>query len=276
MPKSKKFNWKKNLVSPEDALMKIRPGMTIFIGTGPAAPMTLMKALLDSDEHNVRDIELIQLAIHGKVILSVEDLQAQHYRLKTFFSGFVASRSIKSGRVDLIPAYSSEIPRLINQGKVPIDVAFIQITPPDSAGFCSLGVAVDVAREAMAKASIVIGEINADMPFTYGDTFVSIKEFDLLINSAGKQHSSKKYPVDESMKKVAENVASVIKDGDCLGFSSGSLFEAIVPYLEDKKDLGIHSLYFTDAMAKLVKSGIVTNSRKTPFRCKSLKSYVLG
>lgn len=276
MPSSKKPNWKKKLVSPEKALAKIRPGMTIFIGTGPAAPLTLMKTLLESDERNVRDIELVQLAFHGNVILSVKDLHIQNYRLKTFFSGFVSSRTIKSGLVDLIPAYLSEIPKLINKGKITIDVAFIQITPPDSAGYCSLGVAVDVAREAMEKATFVVGEINKEMPFTYGDTFVSIKDFDLLVQSTQKPLPYHRHHVSKQMDWVAQNVASVIKDGDCLGFSNGSLFEALVPHLKDKKDLGIHSLYFTDAMVELVKSGAVTNSRKTPFRGKSLTSYALG
>jgi len=276
MPLSVKFAWKKHLVSPEEVLAKISPGMTVFIGTGPAAPLTLMKTLLEFDGQNVRDIELVQLAIHGNVILSVKDLHVQNYRLKTFFSGFVSSKTIRSGLVDLIPAYSSEIPGLINKGKIPIDVAFIQITPPDHAGYCSLGVAVDVAREAMEKASIVVGEINTEMPFTYGDTFVSVKEFDFLVRSTQEPLPYKPPQVSEQMKKVAEKVASVIKDGDCLSFSNGSLFEALVPHLNGKKDLGIHSLYFTDAMAELVKGGVVTNSRKTPFRGKSLTSYAMG
>ncbi len=276
MTLSEKIDWREKLVSPKEALMKIQPGMTIFIGTGPAAPLTLMKTLLESDENNVRDIELIQLAILGNVILSVKDLHVQNYRLKTFFSGFVASRTIQSGLIDLIPAYSSEIPELINRGKIPIDVAFISITPPDSAGYCSLGVAVDVAREAMSKAAIVVGEINAQMPFTYGDTFISIKEFDFLVHSTEQAVPHEQPKVSEPIKRVAQNIASVIKDGDCLSFSTGPLFEALVPHLKGKKDLGIHSLYFTDAMAELVNDGVVTNSRKTPFRGKSLTSYAIG
>jgi len=128
----------------------------------------------------------------------------------------------------------------------------------------------------MAKASIVVGEINSEMPFTYGDTFVSIKEFDLLVTSVESPFTDTQYDVDGQMDKVAENVASVIKDGDCLGFSNGPLFEALVPHLKEKKELGIHSLYFTDAMAELVKNGVVTNSTKTPFRGKSLTSYAIG
>ena len=269
-------NWQEHLISPETVLNHIKPGMTVFIGTGPAAPRTLITTLLDVDTHNIRDLELIQLAVQGDTILSVEKLNAPNYRLKTFFSGFVSWDTIATGQVDLIPAYSSEIPQIIKSRRIEVDVAFIQITPPDESGYCSLGVAVDVAREVMEHASLVVGEINAKMPFTYGDTFVSIEDFDLLIRSDREPVTYEIPRVTETMKKVASNVASVIKDGDCLSYSMGALFEALVPYLSDKKDLGFHSLYFTDAMAELVNSGAVNNRRKSPFRGKSLASYALG
>jgi len=269
-------NWETHLVSPETVLNHIKPGMTIFIGTGPAAPRTLITTLLDVDTHNIRDLELVQLAVQGETILSVEKLNAPNYRLKTFFSGFVSWDTIATGQVDLIPAYSSEIPQIIKSRRIQVDVAFIQITPPDESGYCSLGVAVDVAREVMENASLVVGEINAKMPFTYGDTFVSIEDFDLLVRSDREPVTYEIPEVSQQMKQVAGNVASVIKDGDCISYSMGPMFEALVPYLSDKKDLGFHSLYFTDAMAELVNCGAVNNRRKSPFRGKSLASYALG
>lgn len=269
-------NWEERLVPPETILNHIKPGMTIFIGTGPAAPRTLITTLLDVDAHNIRDLELVQLAVQGDTILSVDKLNAPNYRLKTFVSGFVSWETIATGQVDLIPAYSSEIPEIIKSRRMLVDVAFIQITPPDESGYCSLGVAVDVAREVMDQASLVVGEINADMPFTYGDTFVSIEDFDLLVRSDRKPITYEVPKASDQMKQVAANVASVIKDGDCINYSLGPLFEALVPYLSDKKDLGFHSLYFTDAMAELVNSGAVNNRRKSPFRGKSLASYALG
>ncbi|MBF0469242.1 MAG: GNAT family N-acetyltransferase, partial [Desulfamplus sp.] len=274
--KINKFNWQDYLVPPETVLTKIKPGMTVFIGTGPASPRTLMKVLLDCDIHNLRDIEFVQLTVLGDIVLSAEKLNAPNYRVKTFFSGFVASHTIASGLVDLIPAYSSEIPKILRSRKIPIDVAIVQITPPNEAGYCSLGVAVDVAREAMEQASLVIGEINTDMPFTFGDTFVSIDDFDLLVKSTKAPVTYEPLAAYEQMGKVAANVASIIKNGDCLSFSHGALFDALVPHLMSKKDLGIHSLYFTDALATLVKSGAVTNSKKSPFRGKSLTSYAIG
>jgi acyl-CoA hydrolase/RimJ/RimL family protein N-acetyltransferase len=276
MAQVKPANWENRLIPPEKVLNHIKPGMTIFIGTGPAAPRTLIKTLLDVDTRNIRDLELVQLAVLGDTTLTVDKLHAPNHRLKTFFSGYIAWDTISSGQVDLIPAYYSEIPQIIKSGKLAIDVAFIQITPPDDAGYCSLGVAVDVAREAMDKASVVVGEINTKMPFTYGDTFVSIDDFDLLVRSDRDPVLYQPPPVTEQMRQVAANVASVIKDGDCLSFSFGPLFEALVPHLSEKKNLGIHSLYFTDALAELVNSGAVTNSRKSPFRGKSLVSYALG
>ncbi len=272
-----KNNWESHLVSPETVFSMIKPGMTIFIGTGPAAPRTLMKILLDADEDNIRDIELIQLAVQGDVILSIDKIHARNYRLKTFFSGFVSSsNTISSGQIDLIPAYASKIPEILKSGRIPIDVAFIQITPPNEAGYCSLGLAVDVAREVMEQAKIVVGEINEEVPFTFGDTFVSVKDFNLLVRSTRAPVIYERFRVTEEMDKVAANIASIIRDGDCLSFSHSPLFEALSPHLTGMKDLGIHSLYFTDALADLVKSGAVTNYRKSPFRGKSLTSYALG
>ncbi len=269
-------NWEERLVAPETILNYINPGMTVFVGTGPAAPRTLITTLLDVDTHNIRDLELVQLAVQGETFLSVDKLNAPNHRLKTFFSGFVAWDTISTGQVDLVPAYASEIPEIIKSRRIDIDVAFIQITPPDESGYCSLGVAVDVAREAMDHASLVVGEINDKMPFTYGDTFVSIEDFDLLVLSNRKPVSYELPVVSESMKKVADNVASMIRNGDCINYAMGPLFEALVPFLSGKKDLGVHSLYFTDALAELVKSGAVNNRRKSPFRGKSLVSYALG
>ena len=229
-------NWERSLVPPDKVLNHIRPGMTVFIGTGPATPRRLIRTLLDVDKHNIRDLELMQLAVLGETILSIDRLNAPSYRLKTFFSGgYVSWNTISSGQVDLIPAYSSEIPEIIRSGRINVDVAFIQITPPNDAGYCSLGLAVDVAREVMDKASLVVGEVNEAMPFTYGDTFVSIEEFDLLVRSDREPITYTPEPVNDVMKKVAANVANEIRDGDCINYSLGPLFEGLVPYLSDKK-----------------------------------------
>ncbi len=267
--------WKKDLVSPKDVLKKIEPGMNIFIGTGAAEPRTLVNCLMNEKGPGLQDLTLIQLVSFGDAI-SYKALQSKRYRLKTFFSGWVSAEAIAAGRVDLVPSRFSTIPLLIKEGQIPIDVAFIQITPPDSSGYCSLGVGVDVARRAMEKADLVVGEINPDIPFTIGDTFVSLKDFDLVIESTNPPFYFPRFPADPVFDRLAANVASVIEDGSCLAFSFGPIFEALPRYLSGKKDLGIHTPFFTDALMDLVQSGAVTNRRKGLFRGRSLTAYALG
>jgi len=269
------LGWEDLVVSPEEALAYIKPGMTIFLGSGVAEPRTLMKALIDSGAPNTIDLELIQLTSHSDV-LSLKNRDWQKYRLKTFFSTWISTDAVIAGSVDLIPGRISQIPKIIKSKRIPIDVAFIQITPPDEAGYCSLGMAVDIAREAMEQASLVVGEINPHIPFTFGDTIVSISDFDLLVKSTEPPTYFKRWPVSKVIDQVAANIAQVIEDGDCISFFTGSLFEALPRHLSRKKQLGIHSSYFTDALMDLVKSGAVTNYRKAVFRGKSIASYALG
>jgi acyl-CoA hydrolase len=163
----------KKIVPPEAVLEKIKPGMSVFIGTGAAEPRTLVKHLMVSNKGNLEDLELLQLVSFGEAI-SLEELRLQKYRLKTFFSGWASREAITAGQVDLIPSRFAWIPALIESGQIRINAAFVQITPPDNTGNCSLGIAVDVARQAMEKASLVVGEINERIPRTFGDTFVHI------------------------------------------------------------------------------------------------------
>ncbi|BBO78074.1 hypothetical protein DSCW_54910 [Desulfosarcina widdelii] len=262
-------------VTPDQALSHIEPGMNIFLGTGAAEPRTLVKRLMASDALNLQDLTLIQLVSFGDAV-SLEELRSNKYRLKTFFSGWVANEAITTGRVDLIPSRFSAIPGLIKNHQLPLDAAMIQITPPDENGLCSLGIAVDVGRRVMEQAPLVIGEINPEVPRTYGDTFVSVEAFDLLVESDHPVPLLPAWPVDDVFDRVAANVAAVIEDGSCLGFSFGPLFEALPRHLTGKKDLGIHSPFVTDAVMTLIKSGAVTNRRKSTFRGKSLTCYAMG
>lgn len=270
-----KDNWRKRLATPEMVFEKIKPGMSIFIGTGIAEPRTLVKSLMVSKAANLRDLELVQLISLGDAV-SIEDRYIHKYRLKTFFSGWVASEAIKSGQIDLIPTRFSRIPQLIESGTLDIDVAFIQITPPDQNGYSSLGVAVDVQRPAMAQSSLCVGEINSHIPRTQGDTFVHVDEFDFFIESNEMPIYFPRWPVDEVYDKVSENVAALIPDCCCVPFALGPLFEGLSHHLTRKRDLGVVTPVFTDALMDLVKSGAVTNRCKGSFRGKCLTSYAIG
>lgn len=267
--------WAEKIVSPEVVLSRIRPGMSIFVGTGVAEPRTLIKHLMESDQKNLTDLDIIQLLSLGDVI-PPDERYAEKYRLKTFFSVTKGYTAIKSGRVDGIPCKMSQVPHLLRNDLLKIDAAFVQVTPPDSQGFCSLGVSADVAKYAIERASFVVGEINGQTPYTYGDTLVHVSEFHLLIRATEAPLYVQRWPVDDVFDRVAENVASVIEDGSCLAFFLGPIYEALVKYLSPKRDLGIHSLVFTDPIMDLMNSGAISNKRKGIFAGKSLVAYAQG
>ena len=160
--------WEKRVVAPEAFLSRIEPGMSIFLGTGVAEPRTLVKKLMTSEMSNLTDLELVQIVSLGDAISFKNTARNHKFRLKTFFAGWLASEAITSGSVDMIPCRFSQIPKLVESGAIRVDVAFVQITPPDKAGYASLGVSVDVAKYAMERASLVVGEINSLVPANDG------------------------------------------------------------------------------------------------------------
>ena len=268
--------WRDRVVNPQRILEAIRPGMRIFISSGVAEPRTLTRCLLTAPRaRNLEDIELVQLlsfdiaAFSGKVA-------AQPYRLKTFYAGWVADAAIAEGRVDFIPSRFTRIPFLIESGLVPVEMAIVQVTPPNTAGYCSLGLAVDVAREAMDRAEITVAEINPHVPHTFGDTCVALSEFDLVVTSDLPPPHFERWRVDATLDRLAYNVASLIEDSSCLAFSTGPFYEALAGNLIGKRHLGIHSPIFTDALMDLMTAGVVDNRRKGTYRGKALTSYALG
>ena len=269
------MDWKRKRVSPDAVIQRLRPGMRVFLSTGAAEPRTLVNQLMVAQASNLQDLELIQLLSCADAI-SLKNLQSQKFRLKTFFSGWVADEAIAAGRVDLIPCYLSQIPALLEKRKIRVDVVFVQISPPDKNGYSSLGISVDVARLAMEQACLVVGEINPRVPRTLGDTFVPISDFDMLVESDMPPVTFERPAVDPVFDRIAANIEPLIMDGSCLAFSIGPLFEAVGRSLAGKQHLGIHSPFFSDALMDMVNSGAVTNRLKERFRRKSITSYACG
>ena len=174
--------WGDKLVAPEKVLDLLKPGMSVYISTGVAEPRTLLKKLIYSERYNISDLELIQIFSFGEAV-STQEINSRRYRLKTFFQGWIADEAITSGRVDLIPGLFFQIPHLIGSGQLSIDAAFIQMTPPNEAGYCCLGISMDAARQAMKRARFVVGEINEKIPRTFGDTFIHVSELDYIVKS---------------------------------------------------------------------------------------------
>jgi acyl-CoA hydrolase/GNAT superfamily N-acetyltransferase len=268
-------NWESAVVSPETVIAKIKPGMSIFLGTAVAEPRTMVRHLMTSDAKNLEDLELIQLVSFGDAV-SMRSLRSQNFRLKTFFAGWVASEAIEEGRVDLIPSRFVKIPQMIESLLRPVDVAIVQITPPNQAGFCSLGIAIDVAHEALEHAAICVGEVNTQIPRTFGDTFVRMSEFDFLVRAKDPLIYFERWETNAVWDQVAQHVASLIDDESCLAFSIGPLYEALAKSLVNKRHLGIHSPFFTDPLMDLMKCGAISNRRKDTYRGKALTSYAFG
>ncbi len=266
--------WKQKIVTPADVMEKIDPGMSIFLGTGMAEPRTLVRHLMESRQYNLQDLELIQLVSLGDAV-AIDERYSRKFRLKTFYSGWLASDAISQGRVDLIPSRFSKVAWLFKTGAIHIDVAFIQVTPPDENGHAYL-VGASVERQAMEMAQIVVGEINSQIPRTMGDTLVNMADFHYLVEATEPPYYLARWPLQDVYLKIATNVASVIPDGSCISYGIGPLYEALAKALAAKKNLGVHSPFFTDALMDLVKSGAVTNRYKNIFRGKSCASYVLG
>lgn len=266
--------WKNKIATTEEVLSKIEPGMSIFLGTGLAEPRTLVKHLMESAQYNLQDLELIQLVSLGDTV-AIDERYARKFRLKTFFSGWLASEAISAGRVDLIPSRFSRIPWLFKTGAINIDAAFVLITEPDDNGYAYL-IGNSAERQAMEAAQIVVGEVNAHAPRTMGDTLVHMSEFHYLVEATESPAYVPRWPLQDVYLKIAANVASVIQDGNCISYGIGPLYEALAKTLVTKKNLGVHSPFFTDALMELVKSRAVTNRYKGVFRGKCCASYAIG
>ncbi|MCF8054950.1 MAG: GNAT family N-acetyltransferase [Deltaproteobacteria bacterium] len=263
-------------VTAREAIERIHPGMNIFIGTGVAEPRKLVKELMTADLPNLNDLELIQLFSVGDALNIAINSVSKKIRLKTFFSGWVAHQAITAGSIDLIPCHFSRIPKLISSGTLRIDAAFLQVSLPDSNGFVSLGVSADVAKQAIAVATFVVGEVNPNVPYTFGNTLLHVSEFNCFVESQEPLFYFPRFRTDEAFDQLAQNVASVINDGASLCMFTGSLYESLGKYLQSKKNLGVHTVVFTDVMMDLIKSGVITNKEKKFVNGKSLAVYAQG
>ena len=267
--------WKDRVSTPDKVMERIKPGMRIFIGTGVSEPLTLVRYLKASDAGNLLDLELFQLVSLGEAI-EVSARHSNKYRLKTFFSGWEAREAVSEGFADFIPSRYYQIPAVFKSGIIPIDAAFVQITPPNKAGFCSLGVCADVALSAIEQASLVVGEVNTEIPWTYGDTFIPFSKFDMIVESTEAPIYFERWKFDAIHDRLGANVAALIEDGSCIGFSAGPLYESLSHHLRSKKDLSIHTPFFFDNLMDLVNCGAVSNRHNRVSPGKSLTSYAIG
>jgi len=258
-------------VDAQKALAAIRPGSRIYLGTGCAAPRHLI-ATLESLEPGPADLEFVSFL----ATLVSPAAQASRYRHRSFFVGSDIRDLQAAGRLDYVPISLEEVPALLANGRLPIDVALLQVSPPDARGFVSLGVSVDLAPAVLGVARHVIAEINPAMPRTHGSSFVHIDRFDAFIDVDTPVTEYRHPPAGETADRVARYIAAIIEDGSTLQIGLGRVPNEALHHITDRRDLGIHSDVITDGIMSLVEAGVVTGRRKTLHRDRIVTSYCLG
>lgn len=268
------------IVDAREAVTSLRDGQRVFIGTGCSEPVELVRAMT-ARAGELSGVEIIHLLTKGDAPYADAKL-AGAFRVNSFFIGHNVRERIQEGLGDYTPVLLSDIPRLFDSGRIPIDVALIQVAPPDDRGRVNLGISVDIVRSAIANASFVIAAVNEAMPRTYGETLVDVHDLDLLVPTTEPLIERPSKPVHENTRKIAAHIAALIDDGDTLQFGMGRIPgigripPAVMDFLQDKRDLGIHTEVITDSIIELVESGAVTGRRKTLDRGRITASFCMG
>jgi len=262
------------IATAAEAVKKIRPGQRVFIGTGCAEPLELVR-MLTRRATELPDTEIVHLLTFGEAPYAHKEL-TQYFRINSFFIAENVRGIIQEGLGDYTPVFLSDLPRLFNSGRLPLDVALIQVTPPDAAGMCSLGVSVDIVKSAAENASLVIAQVNPRMPRTLGDSCLHVLDIDVLVPTEEPILEIPPAEVTEETRQIAEYVAALVEDGSTLELGIGRIPHALLSFLTSKKDLGIHTEMITDDIIPLVEEGVVTGARKTLDRDKVVASFCLG
>jgi acyl-CoA hydrolase/GNAT superfamily N-acetyltransferase len=272
------FDWQekyKDRISTAAAAMQlIKPGSHVFIGTGCAQPQYLVNALMEHTP-NAHDVRVFHMSTMGTAPYADEKYRDK-FKLNTFFVAENVRGAMAKGIGDYTPIFMSDLPQEFAEGRIPIDVALITVSPPDSRGQCSLGISVDVVRSAVANANYVVAQVNPNMPRTLGNSFVHINQIDFLVPHAEPVIEAPADKLDDTLRKLGENVARLIEDGSTIECGIGSVAQAVAEFLKDKKDLGIHSEMFSDWIIPLVESGAVNCSKKRLNRGKIVASFCMG
>src|SRR5271157_1122557 len=267
-------DYKKKLRTADEALRCVQSGMRVYIQPGCAEPETLVEALMRRGPF-VQDVEIVHMMTMGTAPYVAPEM-AGHFRHNAMFIGGNVREAINEGRADYTPIYLSEIEELFESGAMPIDVALLQLSPPDPHGFCSFGVGVDTSLTAAKFSRHVIAQINDQMPRTYGDSFIHVGEIDAVVESSRPLCAMKKPEITEMHVAIARNVASLIEDGSVLQTGIGGIPDAVLPLLSDRKDLGVHSELVSDGVIPLIEAGVITGERKNFKPRKIIVGFVLG
>jgi 4-hydroxybutyrate CoA-transferase len=268
--------YQSKIVSADEAVRAVQSGTRIFLTGNCSVPQKLLSALVDYAP-NLQDVEICQALTIGPADYVAPEMQG-HLRVNTMFISGNIRKAVQEGRADFTPVLLSEFPLLFKRQILPLDAALIHVSRPDEHGFCSLGVEVGLTKSAAEAAKIIIAEVNQQMPRTLGDAFIHISKLKYVVPVD--------YPLpemhmggdgsDDLVDKIAGHIAELIPDGATMQMGIGAIPDAVLKYLYEKKDLGIHTELFSDGVIDLVDAGVLTNARKTLHTGKIAAGFILG
>lgn len=267
-------DYKKKLVTPEEAVAKIKSGDRVYISGNAATPYALMRALaVRKDE--LEAVELAHVLLLGEDPLSKPDMEG-HFRHNSLFVGPADRQAINEGRADYVPIFLHQIPELFYSGQVSIDVAMLHLSPPDEHGFMSFGVEVLASKAAAETANIVIAQVNEKMPRVLGDSFIHVSRVNKIVEISEELPQLEKKPFSEVERKIGHFIAELIEDGSTLQLGIGGIPDAVFSALKGRRDLGIHSEMVSDGVMEAIESGMITGAKKTFHPYKVILTFMLG
>lgn len=262
-------------ISAQEALKIVQPGNRVFIHGSAATPVCLVEALQDR-HHELDHVELVSITTLGKV-----NFDKPEHRKSFFFNSLFVSAATRnvanSEDGDYVPIFLSQIPQLFRKNILPIDVALIQVSPPDAHGYCSLGTSVDIARAAVDTAKYVIAQVNPLMPRTHGEGFVHIRKIDAMVwHKSELPEVNYDFQTNAVIEKIGYHVASMIENGATLQLGIGAIPDQVLKNLTTHQNLGLHTEMFSDGIIPLIERGVINNSQKKLNTGRSVTSFITG
>lgn len=266
--------YERRLVSAAKALKAVHRGQRVFVGSACAEPRALVSALLDRAD-DLHDVEILHFVTLGAATYTDRRFD-KRFRHNAFFVGPSTRQALNQGRADYTPIFMHEIQALFASREVPLDVALIQVSPPDQHGFVSLGIGVDVARSAAENARHVIAQVNSNMPRTMGNSFLPVSAIDAFVEQDEELMEFLWPEPDAASQRIAENTAKLILDGDCLHIGYGQIPHLVLSHLFSKRNLGMHTEVVSDAVMDLIEGGVITGSQKSHLPGRVVCSFCIG
>ncbi len=268
--------YESRIVSPEEAVRAIKSNQRIFLTGNCSVPQKTLAALV-KHAPELQNVEICQALTVGPADYVAPEMEG-HLRVNTLFISSNIRNAVNEGRADFTPVTLSEFPLLFKKGILPIDVALIHVSPPDEHGFCSLGIEVGLTKSAADSARIIIAEVNQKMPRTLGDSFIHVSRLSYVVPV---DYELAELPMSDTesseiIENIAGHIAELIPDGATIQLGIGAIPDAVLKFLFEKKDLGIHTELFSDGIINLVEAGVLTNARKTLHPGKIIAGLILG